>query len=67
MLNDDFDIDEDIEALEHRLDGLFYEDMEHKDRFLAAIAAYLKSIPAVALLSDIPSEDIISMYRRTGN
>jgi hypothetical protein len=67
MPTDDLDIDEQMDALERQIDGLFDDEPEHKDRFVAAIANYLMALPAAALLSDIPAQHILGMYRRTGN
>jgi hypothetical protein len=64
---DDLELEEEMEELGRRLDEAFQGESGHKDRFLTAIAEYLKRLPAGALLSDIPMHEITRMYDRTGN
>jgi hypothetical protein len=67
MRDDDFEIDDELEDLERRLDEVFADEPAHKDRFLNAIAQYLRALPAGALIADIPAPIILKMYDRTGN
>lgn len=66
-MTEDFELEEEMEELERRLDEAFHGEAGHKDRFLTAIAEYLGRLPAGALLSDIPMYEITRMYDRTGN
>jgi hypothetical protein len=67
MHSDDFEIYDQLDELERQLDELFADEPAHKDRFLNAIAQYLRALPAGALLGDIPANVIMKMYDRTAN
>ena len=64
---DDLEFEEEMDELERRLEEAFHGEAGHKDRFLKAVAEYMKRLPAGAILSDIPMYEITKMYDRTGN
>lgn len=68
MHGHDSEIDDDeLDELQRRLDEVFEGEPAHKDRFLQAVAEYLKALPAGAFLGDIPASDITKLFGRTAN